>query len=133
MKKIISMAMVLALIFACSATAFATSYSSTISMSAHSTLAGATRSYVGTSHQISLKLSSKDEAGDNYCKVTLNRVNLSSTDAKKTAELNLKTVGNTYGFKTSNQTDGKFNYYFNSYYTAITTAWTSKSVTMSSK
>ena len=94
MKKIISMIMVVALIFACSATAFATSYSSTISMSAHSTLAGATRSYVGTSHNISLKLSSKDEAGDNFCKVTLNRVNLTSTVSQKTVELNLKTVGN---------------------------------------
>lgn len=136
MKKIVSIIMVLGLIFACSATAFATSYTSKISMSGYSTLTGETRSYEGASHNISIKLKSRGDYNSpdyNLCKVTLNRKNLTSTDSKNTVELNLKTVGSKYGFSTSNQTDGNFYYYFNSRYTALTTSWTSDSTTMSSK
>ena len=129
--SIILSAMVLAVF---STVAIATTYSSTLSLSGNSTATGATRSYVGTSHNIDIYLSTRtdSQSNNNYCNVYLYKTSGGGDTQKNASQLNIKYIGSTYSMPTYNQTDGNFYYYFSNRYLDCDTYWTSNNVTMSS-
>lgn len=119
-------------------TALATTYTSSLSLSYRSSLTGATRSYVGSSHKIAMKLSSRElNEGDNYCEVTLQKKSsyFSYTD-EGTVSVNLKTIGVNYSATYPGKPDGDYRYSFDNYFITSDTRkvdqFTCDTVTMSS-
>ncbi len=120
-RKFVSMLLVVSMMLAMSATVFATTYTSSSYISVRSTLAGSARTYIGTTHKIVNTLTSRDSGGtgNNYCKYKLQRKSGSSYTTTGTKELNLKTVGNDYTAKYTNQvSSGTFRYYLTNRYSA---------------
>lgn len=133
-KKTVSIILGAIMLVVFGAIAFATTYTSTLSLSCNSTATGATRSYTGKSHNINILLSTRTdpESWDNYCDVYLYQKSGLFTYERNSKRLNIKSIGSTYSMATANQTDGKFYYYFSSFGLTSDNYWTSNNVTMSS-
>ena len=101
-------------------TVYATTYTSTLSLSFRSTNRGAYRDYIGSRHKISLTLKSRDNIStDNYCNVSLERKQgLSYTTSGSAQVLNIKDVGSTYSASWSGQKNGQHRHYFTNRYLA---------------
>ena len=101
-------------------TVYATTYTSTLSLSFRSTHRGAYRDYIGSRHKILLTLKSRDNIStDNYCDISLERKEGFSyiiSGAKRT--VNMLTIGDEYSASWSGQMDGQHRHYFTNRYLA---------------
>jgi hypothetical protein len=133
-KKAISVILSVIMLVVFGTVAFATSYSSTLSISCNSSVTGATRSYIGATHLIKIKLSSRTyNVPNNFCYVSLRKVAGFSDTEKNKKLLMLNVVGETYSMTSANQTDGNFYYYFTNYAISCDNLTKSNNVEMSSK
>ena len=88
-RKLLILGLAVVMTLSCTVMAFATSYSSTLSICGNSTATGKTRSYKGATHNIAIVLSSMGDPSltANYCKVCLNNVTLTGTNTTNTKKL----------------------------------------------
>lgn len=128
-KSVLIFSFVFILIAANFAAVYATTYTSTISMSGNSTLTGAARVYSAGKHSISMKIASSGGNGTNYCKVTLKKKGVGGGSIS-TKTINVGSVGSTKSASYGKQRKGKFYYFFN---TTNWYKWSSNKVVMKSE
>ncbi|MBF4693356.1 hypothetical protein [Fusibacter ferrireducens] len=134
MKKILTLAMVSALVLSLSVLSFATTYTSSLSISNNSTLAGATRSYTGQTHNFVGTLSSVVSYAydDTRSRIYLDKdVWFGEDQVYNSGMISFTNIGDSSTFTSSNIPDGNY-YYFFSTQNLGTNAFSCDTVTMTS-